>query len=389
MRAWRKSGNVTGRRNGAGGERFGSHSRGSSLCLFFEGRVKSLVVTLIICFAVILSIAASSAPRRISWSWGPVMPLAKSCRAIVVAGDDIITVGGTWWESASPEKKIKHWASVVYLLDTKKMEWRRLPDYPVPVGYAFAGQIGNRLYVVGGRAEDRGNAEMFILDLSARNQEWIPGPSLPRPRWGHAGGVINGAIYIAGGTEGDPSREDRCSLAGSVLTFDPREPERGWRQLATLPRLGTEWQMSATCNGKLYLLGGLVPTSEGDKGFLPQADAFALDVSKGTWEQLPPLPTPMGSGAAVAINSRFILMTGGYGLAVPGASAPDHKARTYFTTDCLLYDVAHKTYRFLSPSKMPVADQGLVYVKNKIFMIGGEDAPYRTRTDVVQVGELF
>jgi N-acetylneuraminic acid mutarotase len=147
--------------------------------------------------------------------------------------------------------------------------------------------------------------------------------------------------------------------------------------------------MSAACGGKLYLLGGLIPASEGDKGFLPQADVLALDVAKGTWEQLRPLPTPMGSGAAVAIDSRFILMTGGYGLAVSAASAPDHKARTYFTSDCLLYDVARNSYRFLSPLKMPVADQGLVYVKNKLFIIGGEDAPYQTRTDIVQVGQLL
>jgi N-acetylneuraminic acid mutarotase len=342
-----------------------------------------------ICFLAVLSIACSNGPRGISWSWGPVMPLAKSCRATALAGEDIITVGGTWWERASSEKKIKHWSSVVHLLDTKKMEWRSLPEYPLPVGYAFAGQIGNRLYVIGGRSEDRGNAETFVLDLSTKEQKWIPGPSLARPRWGHSGGVINGVIYIVGGTEGDPSRKDGYSLAGSVLAFNPREPARGWRQVGTLPRLGTEWQMSAACGGKLYLLGGLVSANEGDKGFLPQADVLAFDVSKGAWEQLRPLPTPMGSGAAVAIDSRFILMTGGYGLAVPGASAPDHKARTYFTSDCLLYDVARNSYRFLNPVKMPVADQGLVYVKNKLFMIGGEDAPYQTRTDTVQVGELF
>jgi N-acetylneuraminic acid mutarotase len=351
-------------------------------------RVKNPVATSIGCLALILSIGCSSAPRGISWSWGPVMPLAKSCRATAVAGDGIITVGGTWWERA-PEKKIKHWASVVYLLDTNKMEWRRLPDYPLPVGYAFSGQIGNRLYVIGGRSEDRGNAETFILDLFAKDQKWVPGPSLPRPRWGHAGGIINGIIYIAGGSEGDPSRKDGNSLANSVLAFDPREPAKGWRPIAALPRHGTEWQMSAVCGSKLYLLGGLVSTTEGDKGFLPQTDVLAFDVSKNLWEQLRPLPTPMGSGAAVAIDSRYILMTGGYGLAVPGASTPDHKARTHFTSDCLLYDVARNNYRFLTAVKMPVADQGLVYVKKKIFMIGGEDAPYQTRTDTVQIGELF
>ena len=104
------------------------------------------------------------------------MPLAKTCRATAAAGDRVITVGGTWWESSATGEKIKRWTKAAYLLDVRRMEWRVLPDYPLPVGYAFAAAIENRLYVIGGRSEERGNTETFLLDLAETNLRWTPGP---------------------------------------------------------------------------------------------------------------------------------------------------------------------------------------------------------------------
>ena len=203
------------------------------------------------------------------------------------------------------------------------------------------------------------------------------------------GGVIDGAIYIAGGSEGDPTQTGGSSRAASILAFNPRKSGGGWRQVATLPGLAAEWQMGTSCGNRLYLMGGLVTSAETDKGYLPQSEAIAFDVARSEWKRLRPLPTPMGSGAAVAIDAKFILMTGGFGQAVPGAASPDRKARTYFTGECLLYDIESDSYQFLTSAKMPVADQGFVYLNKKLFLIGGEDAPYQTRTDLVQIGELF
>lgn len=317
------------------------------------------------------------------------MPQAKSCRGTAVVGDDIVTIGGTWWEHKPSGKSVKHWGSAVYALDSRKMKWKSLPDYPVPVGYPFVASIENRLYVIGGRDESHGIAESFVLNLSAKEHRWIRGPSLPRPRWALPGSVINGVIYVAGGTEGDPSRTKGTRLSGNVLAFDPRQTVKGWREVAKLPKRRAEWAMGTACGNKLYLFGGLVTTSQADHGLIPQSEVFAVDVSKGTWEQRRPLPTPMGSGAAVAIDSKFILITGGYALAVPGSLAPDGKARTYYTAECLLYDTVRNSYRSLTPLKMAVADQGFVHVRDKIFALGGEDSPYGSRTDAVQVGMLY
>lgn len=328
-------------------------------------------------------------PRIICWSWGPTMPQAKSCRGTAVVGDVIVTVGGTWWEHTASGKSIKHWGSAVYELDTRKLQWKNLLPYPVPLGYPFVASIERRLYVIGGRNEDRGIAESFILDLSASERRWVPGPSLPSPRWAMPGGIVNGVIYLAGGIGGNPSQSNETQLAETVLAFDPRQPTKGWQEVAHLPKHSTEWAMSAACGGKLYLFGGLVATPQVDHGLMPQSSVFAFDVSKRTWGQCCPLPNPMGSGAAVAINSRFVLMTGGYSLAVPTALAPDGKARTYYTAECLLYDTVRDSYRSLMPLRIATCDQGFAFVGNRIFSFGGEDSPYGTRTDTVQVGVFY
>lgn len=82
-------------------------------------------------------------------------------------------------------------------------------------------------------------------------------------------------------------------------------------------------------------------------------------------------------------------MTGGYSLAVPTALAPDGKARTYYTAECLLYDTVRDSYRSLMPLRIATCDQGFAFVGNRIFSFGGEDSPYGTRTDTVQVGVFY
>jgi N-acetylneuraminic acid mutarotase len=298
----------------------------------------------------------------------------------------IITVGGTFWEERNGEKKTKRWSNAVYQLDTKKMEWKKLPDYPLPVGDAFAVGIGNKLYVIGGRSEFRGNAELFTLDLSAKDRRWIASASLPHPRWAHIGGVIDGVIYIVGGSEGDPSKEHETNISRNVIALDTRHSEEGWRYVADLPNPTTEWHMAATCAGKFYLVGGLLTLP--DNQFLPQSEVFLLDKVAGQWKQLKPLPIARGSGACVCIDDRYVLITGGIAQGLPKSSSQKNTMPTYFSNECLLYDTRLNSYKPLTPLKKALADQGLIVRKRILYAIGGEDSPFQTRTDTVQIGKL-
>jgi len=345
---------------------------------------RSLVLPVLVC-----TLAYAGGPQRIRWSFGPAMPMAKTCRATAAVGDEIVTVGGTWWETAGSGTKMKRWASAAYKFDTRGMEWKTLPEYPLPIAYAFAAVVGRRLYVIGGRGGKRSYTETFVLNIDAHEGKWVAGPPLPKPRWGHVGGIVNGRICVAGGHEGDSTEETAAGPSDAVLALDPQHPERGWQRIASLPRPEAEWRMATGCGGRLYFFGGLIPAAHtADKGFLPQAEAFALDLASRRWQVLRRLPVAMGSGSAVSVGATYIVLAGGYALALPASSTPDHKARTYFTGECLLYDTVRDTYRTLAPVKLAVVDAGLVYVRRKLFAIGGEDAPYQSRTDALQIGNF-
>jgi N-acetylneuraminic acid mutarotase len=297
-------------------------------------------------------------------------------------------VGGTYWETAADGRKTKHWSRAALRLDTRKLVWTRLPDYPVEAGYASAMVLNGRLYVAGGRSESRGNSEVFVLDPSQRDPQWRPVPPLPAARWGHAGGVVGTIIYLAAGSEGDASREAAIRPARDVLAFDTEHPEQGWHVAGRMPDTKVEWQSGAACGGKLYLFGGLVADQSADKGWMPQTDAMAFDPRRKAWEEVPPLPRPSGSGAATALDDRFILLASGYGIAVPAAQAPDGKARTYFSTECLLYDTIRREYRRAGNLPMGVTDEGLAFAGDRVVAIGGEDSPWQTRTDLTMLGRI-
>lgn len=70
-------------------------------------------------FMLLFSVCACDHhPTAIDWSWGPVMPVAKSARATTAVGTLIVTVGGTLWETEEDETK----TTSVDALDTQTMD---------------------------------------------------------------------------------------------------------------------------------------------------------------------------------------------------------------------------------------------------------------------------
>ena len=358
-------------------------------------------------FAFIVLLLVYSCKNKIpdpTWSWGPVIPIPKSSWATTAKEDAVITVGGTYWSTNADGNDVKTWLSTVYQLNIKDMKWESLPDYPLPVGYGFATIVNSKLYVVGGRGDLRGNAETFILDLSSNSPYWYPGPSLPQPRWQHKGGVIGNIIYIIGGISGDPAQESTTQLSPDILALDTHKLEKGWQFITNIPTPEIMWQFASSCVGKIYIFGGVVQMT--DMGirttidgtlritennllpFVPQSEAYSFDVVSGQWNALEPLPTPKCLAGCVALDDRYILIAGGVDLVVPGSQTPDGRPRINFSTECWLYDTLGDTYKSTSPLLKAVCDEGLVIIDGTIYAIGGEGNAFKTRTDLVQIGNF-
>jgi len=363
-------------------------------------RYLSIVVILVVIIVLAVSLANAEGPHRISWTWGTELPEAQSALGTVRVGDNIVVVGGTYWlggrQQGAP-KKI--WSNTVKMLNTQTNQWESLPDYPLPCGYPLVVAEGSRIWVIGGGDANRTHDECFMLETSDANASWQFVPWLPVPRSGAKGGVIDGVIYAASGTEEFAPGKTRP--APDVIALDTNNLDRGWQYVADVPNPTIDWRMGTVCNGKVYLFGGLdcnvpspVETAETVRTWhsfaplIPQGEAYALDVATGTWETLRPLPIDTGAGAAVAIDSDHLMLVAGLALAQPAVLTHDGDIRTYFSTQCLLYDITRDNYAPLQPMLLGVADNGVAYVNGKVYVIGGEDSTYMTRTDMVEIGKL-
>ena len=340
--------------------------------------------------------------RRADFSWGPTAPMARTSRATVGVLDSVVAVGGTYWVDTEDHKVAKVYSAEVFRFDTSTEEWQELPDYPIPAGYAFATAVDSRIFVVGGRGYRRANSETFIMDLSEADPCWIPGPVLPAPRYGDVGGVIGSVIYIAGGVEGELSQKPEEAPSPGVLALDTANLDQGWHFIAQLPEPATQWRYGTTCGDRLYLFGGMAQESVAQETtteagtprvaennllpYVPQDEAFALDVKSRQWTKLPSLPLAKLSGGCIALDERYLLIVGGVDMVATAQQTPDQRPRISFSPECWLFDTQNNSYQMVAYLKKSVGDQGLAYIDGKLYVIAGEANPFKTRTDLVQIG---
>jgi len=353
-------------------------------------------------FVLVITLAGlvdTTSVQALDWSWGPVLPQAQTAEGSVAIHQSIVIVGGTSWFGLGENPPRKVYANKVWRLAADGTKWQALVHYPLPIAYALVLADADTLWVIGGANETGLLSATYSLDLSERDPAWRTGPSLPVPRMGSKGGIADGVIYVAAGTE---QREDQQSPATDVLCLDTRIPKDGWQHVAEIPGNCAEWRMGTVVGGNLYLFGGLVAADTSQDGvesgertfhraapFIPQAESCRYDITSKQWEQLKPLPTPTGSGACAVPDEGHIIITGGMALAMEGSHQPDHRNRLYLTSECLVYDIEKDRYERLNPPmRLAVSDQGCVCLEKKLFVIGGEDSPWKSRTDLVQIGQL-
>ena len=87
-------------------------------------------------------------------------------------------------------------------------------------------------------------------------------------------------------------------------------------------------------------------------------------------------------------GNRYVLLAGGSAKANDPSQTPDGKPRHYISNDCFLYDAANDCYLVQTPLKQGVLDQGLLYIGDTIYCLGGEESSHRSHTDLVQIGKL-
>jgi hypothetical protein len=243
-------------------------------------------------------------------------------------------------------------------------EWNSLPPLPAPLHHAGAGELGDRLYVVGGYTAGTLGPWTPTADVwSLANEEttWRKEPALSLPRGALAVASLPDALVAVGGVAGpDLVRTEILELGATSWKRGP--------DLST-PR---EHLAAAFYNGRVYAIGGRAGSLESNRD---SVESWAP--GEPGWRAEPKLNHSRG-GIGAATVGRGFRQTGyaGGSLCVAGGEAPGD--RTIAEVECL----KEEGWRVVGKLEVPRHGLAVVAPEKNLHVIGGGPKPGLHVSDV-------
>jgi hypothetical protein len=235
--------------------------------------------------------------------------------------------------------------------------WQSLPPLPVALHHAGAGQLGDRLYVVGGYSGElaAGTPVAEVWSLGWEEKEWRKEPPLSAPRGALAVASLPDALVAVGGVAGpDLARTEILDRGAS-----------SWKRGPDL-RVPREHLAATVLGGRVYAIGGRVGGLETN---LDSVESWAP--GEPAWREEPKLNhSRSGIGATTVKEGSTNRDSAQPGLpCVAGGEAPGD--RTVAEVECL-YKGAWKVV-----AKLAIPRHGLAVVAPdaQLHVIGGGPKP--------------
>ena len=246
--------------------------------------------------------------------------LAEYGGKIYVFGGFVAPASGGGWEPIDN----------AWEYDPAADSWKALAPLPGKRGSAVAVEVGRKFYVIGGAttvegSKDpaiNGNGPARVLTINdvydPATNKWESRSPMALGRNHAFAGAVGGKIYVIGGrtAHGFITAATNTDI---VEEYDPATDK--WAGLkAKMPtaRSGGGW---GTYGGKIYVAGGEVATAQ-LVGAFRAVEAF--DPASNTWTSLPSMPMPRHGVAGAVVGNRFHLVSGMITSAAVGAGNDAH-----------------------------------------------------------------
>jgi N-acetylneuraminate epimerase len=280
-----------------------------------------LLYGLVLCSLILCLCSHSDADPMgglsLQWTKSTPFPESRAGYAAGVLDGKLVIAGGTYWEGSKGHWIKKYFSATTHAFDPITQVWEKLPDLPIPLGYAAYVVVGNKLFVLGGYTGTEVSRKIYTLAKTPSGYAWTDFGALPVDRL-FAGAVSVGRrIYLLGGTTQfeplDPTGTCCTSktATNSFMVLDTTRPEKGWSQLAPLPG-PRRWFFSTTTDGKsIWMFGGRFQAEPQDP-ITNYSLVFRYDIAKVRWEAMKPLPeeNPKASSPSpVVVKDKIILIT--------------------------------------------------------------------------------
>jgi N-acetylneuraminic acid mutarotase len=120
------------------------------------------------------------------------------------------------------------------------------------------------------------------------------------------------------------------------------------------------------------VFGGFRLPATGKIGWYPESKAWVYDTQTQNWSELPPMPTPRGALAAVAVGTNIYVVGGAKipaGMELADGLNPGGPVEILGTME--MFDTENKSWTLLRPMRLPRNHHDVAYLDGKIYVIGG------------------
>lgn len=295
-----------------------------------------------------------------SWTRLPALEIARSHPSVATHKGKIYAFGG-----GGPNFKS---LNSVSCFDPESGRWSNRRDMPTLRSGTVAATVGDRIYVMGGGFRQEDGMFRFLTRVEIYHPDsdsWEQGPDLLMPHDYPAVAVLNNTIYVIGGhhpdaTQGGPKTDPGFDFCERL------DLEKGtWEQIAPLPT--PRFALSAvTRDNKILAMGGVAFRPEGFNNFTV---IETYDPNTGTWSNNPDFSLPWpAAGLGSAVLRGDIYVFGGY-------SDDDIHPRT------ARYSARQSDWQQVTPLPSPIAAMGVTVCNDAIYVVGGWADDGRTPID--------
>ena len=290
---------------------------------------------------------------------------------IYVAGGFI--PGGDGSEDAASHRTSR-WT---WRYDPAEDAWEQLPDAPIRREYVRAIAAGNRIYLVGGACQYKGqeppyrpHADCVVLDLAADPPVWRAGSALNVARTHMAVGYAGHYLVVAGGNEYDFTEKgySRETISATTEVFDLNQPGKGWQLRTPIPGPGRGWSAFVSANDRLYLLSGI--TWNASNEIVPTRESLRYDPATDTWDRLAPPPIALTGWDGALYADRYVICIAGVVRHETDPSVP-----IIWSDLVTAYDIQEDEWlrvEGLLPPGAVFNDPGVAVIRDTIYVLGAE-----------------
>lgn len=261
--------------------------------------------------------AKSSDNISLHWTMSTPFPQPRTDYAAGALAGKLVIAGGTFWEGSKGHWTKKLFSASTHAFDPATQTWEELPDLPTPLACAASVVIGKKLYVLGGYTGTKPSRKIYTFAMESGKYAWTNLGTLPSDRLFAAAVTAGKQLFVLGGTtrfEPTDASGTCCTsktATDSFMSLDTTHPEKGWRQLPSIPG-PRRWLISAVSGrDSIWIFGGRFQENPLDP-VINYNQVFRYDISNARWQETNSLP--QGSPDAVPpscvmVKGKILLIT--------------------------------------------------------------------------------